>query len=124
MAIPTPDSLISIVKPTLDTAETFLTRLSAKMADAEVVKHAYRGLGGKFVFYVEGYLNSTGIINVQKALKEAGYEVHRIDQRVGYVPPAWWHDNQSIGYTDEGVTGTSQTPWFIVSVSKKKEEEQ
>lgn len=120
MAIPTPDSLLDIVRPTLDTSAAFLARLSAKMADPDVVKHAYRGADGLFTFYVEGYLNTTGKIEVDKALKEAGYVVHRLDQKVGYVPPVWWHDNAAIAHSDEGATGTSQTPWFVVSVSKKK----
>lgn len=119
MAIPTPDSVIAIVRPVPDTSATFITKLSAKMSDADVVKHAYRG-SGLFTFYVEGYMTDLVIAEVNKALVDAGYQVHRIEQKVGYVPPAWYYDNISASHSDDGVTGTSQTPWFVVSVSKKK----
>lgn len=119
MDLPTPDSLIAFVKPTLDSSETFLTRLAAVMADEEAVKFSYRG-GGLFTLFVEGYLNGTGVIEVTKALIEAGYQVHGLQQQVGYLPPAWWHDSKSAGHDDPGVTGTSQTPWFVVSISKAK----
>lgn len=120
MAIPTPDSLIAVVKPVLDTSAQFITRLGAVMANPDVVKYAYRG-GGLFTFYVEGYMNNTGIIETKKALTDAEYQVHRVEQRVGYVPPAWYCNNASVGHNDPEVTGTAQTPFFIVSVSKKKE---
>lgn len=120
MAIPTPESLIASVKPELVDSDTFIASLSAVMSDEQTVKDSYRG-GGLFTFYLEGYMNSMGKIETRKALEEAGYEVHRIDQQVGYIPPAWWHDNKSAGHEDPGVTGTSQSPWFIVSISKKKE---
>jgi hypothetical protein len=121
MAIPEPGSLIAIVKPVEDTSATFITRLSAKMADAEVVKNAYRG-AGLFTFYVEGYMQGKARDEVTKALKEAGYNVHRLDQQVGFVPPAWLIDVSQAAHGDEGVTGTPTTPWFIVSVSKTKED--
>lgn len=120
MALPTPDSLIAVVKPVPDTVESFIAKLTAKMADADVVKAAYRG-GGRFSFYVEGYMSGTVIDTVKKQLVEAGYQVHLVEQQCGYVPPAHWIDIASAGFYDEGVTGTSQTPWFIVSVSKKKD---
>lgn len=119
MDLPTPESLIAFVKPTLDTSETFLARLAAVMADEEVVKFSYRG-GGLFTLFVEGYMNTMGIIETKKALEEAGYQVHAVDQQVGYFPPAWWHDCKSAGHDDPGVTGNSQTPWFVVSISKAK----
>lgn len=119
MAIPTPDSLIDVVKVKFDEPDAFVAKLSAKMADPEIVKYAYRG-AGLFLFYVEGYLNNTSIIEIRKQLEAAGYNVIRIDQQVGYVPPIWLYDVKSSGYGDEGVTGTSQTPWLIVGVSKAK----
>lgn len=120
MALPTPDSLIAIVKPTEDTSETFIARLTAKMGDAEVVKNAYRG-AGLFTFYVEGYMQGKAKDEVTKALKEAGYTVHRLDQQVGFVPPAWLIDFTQAAHGEEGVTGTPTTPWFVVAVSKIKE---
>lgn len=117
MAIPTPDSLIAVVKPVLDTSDAFLARLGAKMADPTVIKNAYRG-SGLFTFYVEGYMLGGAIDSVKAALREAGYQVHRVDQQVGYVPPDYYIDFASVSHTDENVSGTIATPWFVVSVSK------
>lgn len=119
MPLPTPDSLIAVVKPEPDTVDTFIERLSAIMADADTIKDAYRG-GGLFSFYVEGYLVGHDNEAAEKKLVEAGYQVHLFKQRIGYFPPPWWIDVASCGHDDVGVTGTSQTLWYLVQVSKKK----
>lgn len=119
MSVPDPDSLINFVKPSLITSEIFLGKLTEAMSDEDIVKDSYRG-AGVFIFYIEGYMNTTAIIETRNVLIKAGYQVHRIEQQAGYIPPAWWHDTKSAGHEDPGVTGTSQTPWFIVSVSKAK----
>lgn len=119
MAIPTPDSLIAFVKPELDTSESFIAKLSAKMSNETVVKDSYRG-NGIFTFYIEGYMLGTGILETEKALEVAGYKVIRFEQKAGYLPPDWWHDISSAGHGDLGVTGNSTTPWFLVSISKVK----
>lgn len=121
MAIPTPDSLIAIVKPVPETPTGFAAKLSALMADPAVVSDAYRG-SGLFSFYVPGYItyDNTVEIEVTKQLREAGYDVHVFKQRVGYMPPAYMVDIEAADYTNEGVTGNSQFPWVQVSVSKSK----
>lgn len=119
MAIPTPDSLIAIVKPVLDTTAGFIAKLSAKMADTTTVSDAYRG-AGLFSFYVPGYFNPTVEIEVTKQLVEAGYVVHAFKQQVGYMPPAYMVDINAADYTNEGVEGNSQFLWVQVTLSKKK----
>lgn len=119
MAIPTPDSLIAIVKPVLDTTEGLVAKLSAKMADATVVSDAYRG-AGLFSFYVPGYFNTTTQIEVTNQLVEAGYVVHTFKQQVGYMPAQHVVDVNATDYTNEGVTGNSQFPWIQITISKKK----
>jgi hypothetical protein len=119
MAIPTPDSLIAVVKPVLDTTAGFISKLSALMADAGTVNDAYRG-AGQFSFYVPGYINPTVEIEVSKALVTAGYVVHAFKQQVGYMPAAHMVDIEAADYTNEGVTGNSQFLWVQVTISKKK----
>lgn len=119
MAIPTPDSLIAIVKPVPTPTEEFISALGAKMGDADVVKNAYRG-AGLFSFYVPGYISQTATtgIEIRKALVEAGYTVHRCDQQVGYMPKDEVTDFKNAGPFDDGVTGPSQFLWVNVVVSK------
>ncbi len=109
MAIPTPDSLIAIVKPVPTETNAFLSALGAKMGDAEVVKKAYRG-AGLFSFYVPGYISQTATteIEIRKALLEAGYTIHRCDQQIGWMPKDEIVNFKSAGPFDEGVTGPSQ----------------
>lgn len=119
MAIPTPDSLIAVVKPVLDTTAGLVAKLSAKMADATAVSDAYRG-AGLFSFYVPGYFNPTVEIEVTKQLITAGYTVHAFKQQVGYMPAQHMVDINAADYTNEGVTGNSQFPWIQITISKKK----
>lgn len=119
MAFPTPDSLIAIVKPVLDTTDGFAAKLSAKMANATIVADAYRG-AGLFSFYVPGYINPTVEIEVSKQLDTAGYVVHAFKQQIGYMPPAYMVDINAADYTNEGVEGNSQFLWVQVTISKKK----
>ena len=119
MAIPTPDSLIAIVKPVPETTAGLVAKLSAKMADPVVVNDAYRG-AGLFSFYVPGYFLPTVEIEVTKQLIEAGYQVHAFKQQVGYMPAAHMVDINAADYTNEGVTGNSQFPWIQITISKKK----
>lgn len=119
MAIPTPDSLIAIVKPVRDTPETIIAKLSAKMADADVVKDAYRG-AGLFSFYIPGYFLPNEEIEVTKELVAAGYVVHAFKQQVGYMPAQHMVDVNAADYTNDGVTGNSQFPWIQITISKIK----
>lgn len=119
MAIPSPDSLIAVVKPVPDSAETLISKLSAKMADPEVVVKAYRG-SGLFSFYFPGYFTEVEMIPAVKELEKASYEVHAFKQNVGYMPADDIVDVASAGPGDPGVTGNSQFLWVQVSLSKKK----
>lgn len=119
MAFPTPDSLIAIVKPVLDTTASFSDKLAAKMADADTVSDAYRG-SGLFSFYVPGYIDDTVIIEVTKELQAAGYVVQAFKQQVGYMPMAKVTDINNVDYNDTGVEGNSTFPWVQVTLYKKK----
>ncbi|ABY63139.1 hypothetical protein ST201phi2-1p313 [Pseudomonas phage 201phi2-1] len=117
MAIPTPDSLLDLVRVTADTPEAFIAKLSTQMADPELVKNGYRG-AGLFSFYVPGAMRPIGHETVRKQLKEAGYDVHQVEQIVGYMPPNLVIDFRSAGPYDPDVTGPSTFPWIHVQVSK------
>lgn len=122
MAIPTPESLQAIIKVIADTPEQFIAKLSADMADPVKVKNGYRQ-GGLFSFYVPGAMRGAGFDGVRKELINAGYQVHVLEQIVGYMPPNEIIDFRNAGPYDPDVQGPSTFPWVHVQISKAHEED-
>lgn len=118
MAIPTPEMLYPQVKITPDTSAEFIAKLSADMADATKVKNGYRS-GGLFNFYVPGYMYTTPQMEVRKALEEAGWQVHTLEQIQGYMPSNEIIDFRNTGPSDPNVQGPSTFVWFNVLISKR-----
>lgn len=117
MAIPSPDELYAIVKVTADTADAFIAKLSAQMADLETVKNGFR-TGGLFSFYVPGAMYGAGMDGVRKQLVEAGYDVHILKQHQGYMPSNEQVDLLSIDVNDPTVTGPSTFAWVHVQIAR------
>ncbi len=121
MAIPTPDSLTAITKVTADTPDAFIGKLSAMMADPELVRNGYRN-HRLYSFYVPGAMWSGGFDSVRKQLQDAGYRVAILEQIAGYMPPNLVVDFMAAGPYDPDVTGPSTFPWVHVQVEIPKEE--
>lgn len=117
MPIPSPDTLLPFVEQKRLTKDEFVTKLSAIMADADAVKLNYRG-SGTYAFYVEGRTTQIDGELVAKALRDAGYVVHRYMGQVGYMPPPYYHDFASAAHDTPDVKGYPQFEWTLVMISK------